>query len=53
MMCLCQIASAGLILAFDLENTTADTITTSQSVAGYFVLVIMCVFLGSTAISAG
>ena len=52
-MLVCHIASAGLILGFDLESTTADTISTAQTVAGYLVLAIMCVFIGSSVLSAG
>ena len=52
-MFLCHIASAGLILAFDLEDTTAGAISTAQRVAGYFVLVFMCAFVGSATISIG
>ena len=45
--------SASLILAFDLENLSPGEITVSQSVAGYFVLVIVCIFFGFAVFSVG
>lgn len=48
-----HIASASLIVAFDLEKDTANDSTVSQKVAGYFVLVSVCLFVASATLSVG
>ncbi len=51
-MCVAHIASAVIILAFKLENIEGD-VSVSQTVAGYFVLVLQCLFLASATLSVG
>lgn len=47
-----DIASAVVMLAFDLENS-AGGLSVSQKVAGYFVLILVCIFLAGANISIG
>ena len=52
-MCVTHVASAVIILAFKLEDIGDGEVTMSQTVAGYFVLVLQCLFLGSATLSVG
>ncbi len=49
-MFVCFILSALLIFAFDLEDGASSV---SQKAAGYFVVILICVFLGANAVSCG
>ena len=49
-----HVASAVIILAFELEDAAnRGNLSMSQTVAGYFVLVLQCLFLGSATFSVG
>ena len=50
---LAHIMSASLILSFDLDNEDLMELSVSQRVASYFVLVTVCMFFGSAALSYG
>ena len=41
-----HLLSASLLVTFDLEGTKTEDISASQMVAGYFVLVSLCVYMG-------
>lgn len=45
--------SATLILGYDLEGQAVDGFSVSQNVAGYFVLVAVCVFICGASIAIG
>ena len=55
LMCFSHFLSATLILTYDLDNdaTIEEGLNVSQKVAGYFVLLSVCIFLGSASISVG
>ena len=49
-----HVASAVIILAFELEDAAnKGNLSMSQTVAGYVVLVLQCLFLGSATLSVG
>ena len=52
-MCVAHVASAIVILAFKLESIEDGDVSVSQTVAGYFVLVLQCLFLGCATLSVG
>jgi hypothetical protein len=53
LMVVTHLTSASLILSYNLEDEGADGLSVSQQVAGYFVLVSVCVFLCAAFISVG
>ena len=52
-MLVTHLVSAVIILAFDLENLADGDTSMSQTVAGYFVLVLQCVFVSTANVSVG
>ena len=56
MMVIFLAASAVLILVFDLESDATSNSSNSNSqqiVAGYFVLVFICLYIGCASVTAG
>ena len=53
MMSFLQVVSSAIIFSFDLESVEADSSTSAQKVAGYFVVVSLCAFQGFGAVSVG
>lgn len=52
-MCVMHVASAIIILTFDLEHLADGNVSVSQTVAGYFVLLLQCVFVSIGNLSVG
>jgi hypothetical protein len=51
-MILILILSGVLIVVFNLESLD-DEFSQSQQVAGYFIIIMLCLFLGAAAVAVG
>ena len=47
------IISASLIIGFDLEDVTSGVLSERQKVAGYIMMIFMCLFVGTFYLSFG